>query len=516
MITLDHLVNVLGGYGGKLACSPRGRHVALRSVAVHDPADPQGSAGDVLLAVGIGAVADAVAAAASSSAAAVAIRTADEPDPGVISGAESAGIAVLIVDPAIPWSQLAAVVYGLVLEGTETEAGRGPTDLFTLADALAAEVGDAVTMEDHLSRVLAYSSRQQGADRARLETILGRRVPEEVRGELAAHGVFEHLARSDEPRFVPPSAEHGRQGRTVIAVRAGRNLLGSIWVETTGPPSERDKAALADAARTAALHMLRLRASADLERQVESEGVLGLLDGQPDTLAALGRLSLPSDGAPDFRVIAVQAHAGGSTQTAALQAFERATLGFGWARHGRSALLGNTVYTVLPHSASTDVARAWIADLAGDLPPEVVTRAGIGGPAVAAQLPASRKEADESLAVHTTLATNAPAVAYDEAWELVLLERLRAVAAAGRTPERGPVVELLRHDKEQGSAFIPTLRAWLHAQGDLNAAAAELGVHRNTVRYRVRQMSELTDLGLDSPRRRLAMIIALAAITTAD
>ena len=68
------------------------------------------------------------------------------------------GVAVMVVDPAVSWSELAAVVYGLVLEGRETESGRGPTDLFALADSLAEATGGAVTIEDRLSRVLAYSS----------------------------------------------------------------------------------------------------------------------------------------------------------------------------------------------------------------------------------------------------------------------------------------------------------------------------------------------------------------------
>ena len=78
----------------------------------------------------------------------------------------------MLADPALSWSQLAGVVYGLVLEGRETESGRGPTDLFALADSLAIATGGAVTIEDQLSRVLAYSGPQEEVDAARLETIM--------------------------------------------------------------------------------------------------------------------------------------------------------------------------------------------------------------------------------------------------------------------------------------------------------------------------------------------------------
>ncbi len=57
---------------------------------------------------------------------------------------------------------------------------------------------------------------------------------------------------------------------------------------------------------------------------------------------------------------------------------------------------------------------------------------------------------------------------------------------------------------------MATLSAWLRAQGDLARAAAALEVHPNTVRYRMRRMSEVTLLRLDDPDQRLAMLIALA------
>ena len=69
---------------------------------------------------------------------------------------------------------------------------------------------------------------------------------------------------------------------------------------------------------------------------------------------------------------------------------------------------------------------------------------------------------------------------------------------------------MTRHDAEHGTRYIETLRAWLEAQGELGEAAARLGVHPNSVRYRLRKMGSITTLRLDAPEKRLAMIIALA------
>lgn len=506
MVTLDRLINVLGGYGVRLrtqangAC-PAPRSTELRSVVMHEPGQV---IGDVLLAVGAESVAEAVRWAAAARAVAVLVRGFDEPtdDESVADD----GIAVMTVDPEVSWSELAAVVYGVVLEGRETESGRGPTDLFALADSVADAVGGSVTIEDRRSAVLAYSRLQQHADPARAETILSRGAPERLRALFEARGVFRYLAESDEPMFVEGDDERGLTGRMVVAARAGRELLGSIWVTCAEPLPDARRAALADGARMVALHLLRSRASADLERQVESELVIRLLEGAADSTTAASRLGLPQT---PLRVIALRAQTADERHAALLLAFERATAGFGWSRPGRSALAGNTVYTVLP-GAEADAAGSWVTGLRAALPERVTVLAGISGPATAAELALARSEADECLALHE-VRREGPAPVYDEAWDEILLQRLRIAARSGRAPQRGPVAELRAHDQANGTQYAATLRAWLEAQGDLAGAGRALGVHENTVRYRLRKMIELTQLDLADARKRLAMMIELAA-----
>ena len=200
MVTLDRLVNVLGSYGVRLRFCPIPRSTELRSVVMHELTEDRTVVGDVLLGIGARSVREAVRWAAAARAVVVLIRGGDDDDTAFSGAAE--GVAVMVVDPAMSWSELAAVIYGLVLEGRETESGRGPTDLFALADSLAEATGGAVIIEDGLSRVLAYSRRQQHADPARVATIVERQAPEQLRAFFDARGVYTHLAGSDEPLFV--------------------------------------------------------------------------------------------------------------------------------------------------------------------------------------------------------------------------------------------------------------------------------------------------------------------------
>ncbi|MBV7701585.1 helix-turn-helix domain-containing protein [Nocardia nova] len=501
MVTLDRLADVLSGYGVRMRLGAVARSIPLRSVVIHGPVTDPTESGDVLLGIGARSISEVVDWAVSARAVVALIRGGEDIDD--VSVVED--VAVLEVDPAVAWSEVAAVVYGLVLEGRETEAGRGPTDLFALADSLADAVGGAVTIEDRRSRVLAYSRPQSHLDAARVETILGRQMPPWLHELFDACGVFAHVAASDEPLFVAAQPEHGMAGRMVVAVRVGKQLLGSVWVSSPTPLQGDRRAALVDGARTVALHLLRSRASADLERHVESELVIALLEGAADAATVASRLAV----APDtIRVIALRARIH-EPHTAVLLIFERATTGFGWSRPSRSALIGDTVYTLLPADDAA-TARRWIRDLHAGLDEQLSVLAGISGVAQATELPVARREAEECLALHEARPAGGPPPAYDEAWDDIVLQRLRTAGLAGRTPTRGPVAQLRRHDRANSTHYVATLRAWLQAQGDPVQAGKLLGVHDNTVRNRLRKMAEVTDLGLDQPRKRLAMLIELA------
>ena len=506
MITLDRLVNVLGSYGVRLRWSSVPRSTELASVVIHEAAADRPVVGDVLLAIGAGSLGEAVRWAVSARAVVVLIRGGEEPI--AFDGDAQVG-AVMVVDETLSWSELAGVIYGLVLEGRETESGRGPTDLFALADSLADAIGGAIVIHDRLLRVLAYSRLQQHADPARVETILGRQTPEQLRAFFDARGVFAHLAVSDDPLFVAEDVEHGLTGRMVVAVRSGREIMGSVWVACSAPLDGAARTALADGAHTVALHLLRSRASADLERQVESDLVIRLLESTADAATVASKLGLPHS---RLRVIALQAFIGGERDAALLLAFERATTGFGWSRPGRSTLAGNIVYTLLPGEQAA-TARRWVTGLRAALPEQVTVLAGVSGVAEVTDLAAARQEAEECLALHEMSPGATPPV-YDESWADILLQRLRTAARSGRSPSRGPVAELGRHDRTNGTDYVATLRAWLEAQGDPTEAGERLGVHENTVRYRLRKMAEITNLPLDDARKRLAMMIELAAIDT--
>jgi purine catabolism regulator len=67
------------------------------------------------------------------------------------------------------------------------------------------------------------------------------------------------------------------------------------------------------------------------------------------------------------------------------------------------------------------------------------------------------------------------------------------------------------YDAETGAKLVESLESFLHHNGHWEAAAAELGVHRHTLRGRMVRVAELTGRDLDSAHTRSEMWIALKA-----
>ena len=65
------------------------------------------------------------------------------------------------------------------------------------------------------------------------------------------------------------------------------------------------------------------------------------------------------------------------------------------------------------------------------------------------------------------------------------------------------------HDSDDLRSALETLRAYLEGSRSIEAAARTLFVHANTVRYRLRRITELTGHDPTTPRGGLALQLAL-------
>ncbi|MFC7846133.1 PucR family transcriptional regulator [Streptomyces sp. NPDC057382] len=78
----------------------------------------------------------------------------------------------------------------------------------------------------------------------------------------------------------------------------------------------------------------------------------------------------------------------------------------------------------------------------------------------------------------------------------------------------GMLRPLYEHDATGRGDLVASLRAWLSKHGQWDAAAADLGVHRHTLRYRMRRVEEILGRSLDDPDARMELWLALKATST--
>lgn len=503
----------------------------VEAVVIHDPLDelivPPHS---VVLAIGVSGsdgLAELVESLIGLEVSAIVVRAPAAVGPPVERLFDKAGIALLELTHGATWTQMASLVRTVIGEGEVGWArddggwaGAAGGDLFAIANAVSALIDAPVTIEDRASRVLAFSGGQDEADASRVETVLGRQVPAAYRDKLVRLGVFQRMYRQGGPVFMDhrdlqePSIS---KSRTAIAIRAGDEILGSMWaaVDRELDPQRRD--AFIDAAHVVALQMLRQRAGADVERRVRSDLVATVLRGGSEAGSAAARLGLAAGAAVVLAACAVDEDDLGPQ--ADLEA-GRQQVADAWGLHlsavhsrSASALVGGIAYGVLPCDnddlagpTARRIAENFVARTGSRRPVAV----GIGRIAHDLRdLERSRADADRALRVLRRPGAVARVASIDQVFAEALLIELADRAEAEGYQGWGTLAALADYDADHRGELVPTLWAYLEELGDVTAASERVRVHPNTFRYRLRRIAEIGRLDLGNPRVRFSAMLQL-------
>jgi hypothetical protein len=477
------------------------------------------AAGDLVLGVAVGTGRDAVELirhAGERGAAAVLLKPSTAGQAGVLGAARAAGTALVEVRAGTGWAQLVWLLRTVLdADADAAETGRddgeaaGLGDLFRLADAVASVVDAPVTIEDANSRVLAYSSRQDRTDSARVSTIMGRRVPDDVLARFRSRGVFRELSRGGNPIYVAAQRD-GTLPRLIVPIRMGGELLGSMWAVVPDKVPESRAAAFADAGPVVALHLLRRRARLDAERRHSAERVRALLEGHGSVRVAAAELGLAD---VPHRVVAIDAAGRDTsddlrTEGLRLALWERITTGIG--RRPAVADLHGLLYAVVPDGPDEGGWTALRTALSGQSGDHALAAAG--APVPLTDLPRSREQAEETLGLLRAGLVAGAVADYQETWTVLALHRLATAAATAGVADVGPLPSLRQHDDANGTDYLRTLYEWLRHPGEPRAAGLELRIHPNTLRYRMRKISELSGVDLTDPNVRLALLSQLVTV----
>ncbi|MCE0538135.1 helix-turn-helix domain-containing protein [Kineosporia rhizophila] len=498
----------------------------ISAVVIHDPVDePPLPPHAVVLGVGLQTAQEVIGLLerlGRDQALALVVRAPVPAPASVRAAADQAGVCLLGLSRGVPWAHLAALLRSLLAEGDvgpvepDSLGGLPAGDLFAVANAVAALMDAPITIEDRRSRVLAFSGRQNEADASRVETILGRHVPDDVVAVLSERGVFRELYRSDRPVYVD-TVQFGDSvpvPRVAIAVRAGDEVLGSIWAATPHRLSEARAEAFGEAAKLVALHLLRVRAGADVQRRVRADLLSTALAGGAGAGEALDRLGLSGGSLMVFGVAMTN-----PAVSASVSAQEQQRLADAFAMHlgalhpgSAAALISGVVYGLVPSPPGSAlepggrIARDFLDRVGERLRPVVAI-----GPVAhdVTGLVRARSGTDRILRVLRESPRGRRVAHLDDVQaEALLLELRDQVAARGEEPG-GALARLIDYDRAHGSDLVGTLRAWLDAFGDVNAAAGAMYVHANTFRYRLRRAGEVGEIDLADAEQRFALMLQL-------
>ncbi|MFE2265295.1 PucR family transcriptional regulator [Streptomyces griseosporeus] len=504
--TLGDLLDAVGGASVRLVTAPAGLTAPVTEALLYDAHAPLPRVpGALLLAVGVRPddAGPVLAAAAEAGMTGVVLRGADGHAP---DDAHAHGVALLSVDEDTAWHHVHLLLASAIGARPAPSAG-GLGDLFALADAIAAAAGGATAVEDPRQRILAYSTVPgQPVDEDRRQGILGLQVP--VSAENTEQ--YRRLFAADGPVRLPALREGGLP-RLAVAVRAGGETLGSVWVIDAGTLAPDAEDTLVQGASTAALLLLRARAARELARHIGDDLLRRLLEGTADAATAAQRLGL--DGPVRVAAFVPDATASGpDAERTALRLLDVVRLQCE-ARYGRHAcvLADGVVYALLPAPGARHRALAEDIVARAGRALRVPVRAALGAtvPDVAGAAE-SRADADLVLRVQ---GPDVPVATIDEARPRVVLLRLRELMAEHRELSAdGAWRRVLSHDAEHGTDHARTLVCWFDAGCDVAGAAKRLAVHPNTCRYRLRQVQRQLGVDLDDPDERLVLWLQLRTL----
>ncbi|MGO4105509.1 PucR family transcriptional regulator [Leifsonia sp. YAF41] len=523
--TLGRIVERLGSTLLSLEAGTFEASRLVRSVVLYDPLDHSAVTTDALvLGVGISGSdnsAEQIRMLAAEGAVALVLREPVPTSDEVTRAVEETGLVLFGLVRGASWIQVATMLTSALSIDPSDDAGPGAeadigANLFELANALAALLQAPVTIEDLSSRVIAFSADQAGTDEPRRRTILGLQVPEVLHDAHRKNGSFRRIYNSERPVFVE-KPEPSALPRVAMRVKAGAELLGSIWAVVREPLTEQREQGMVEAARVVALTMLRARVSADSSARLRLGLVSMLLEGGTRAREGANQLNFSKSAAC---VIAI----GGRSEQEDAARSESEALRVASALNvylqpiyprAVASLLGRTIYAVVPLRATNQSAQDEAVQIARTFIARVESPstlfAGIGSVVSdVSDLNRSRTEADSALRVlrgregaELRVATIA------DVYASALILRLSDLVAADKVSISGPLEALGSYDVEHNTELVATLRSWLENFGDVRAAADAIQVHKNTFRYRLGRLAEIGGIDLQDHEVRFGLMLEL-------
>ncbi|MEY9940424.1 PucR family transcriptional regulator [Streptacidiphilus sp. MAP5-3] len=339
--------------------------------------------------------------------------------------------------------------------------------------------------------------------------------------------VAEPAAAAERAGLIDPELERlraaGLRGGAVVSGPEGEvramplgvdRLLGFLLVGGPSAPGTYERALAATAACLLSLDAERTAAAGRLAREARGAALRRLVTEELSAELADGLLRAARGGAgaeaggPSGRRLRIGAlHVEGAAGDRAplldrialvapgIAAFDLADLG---PRSGGGSAGEPVAAVLLPEEG--DVESALPLGELGDI------RVGVSAAVRPEEGPAALRQARYALGVGRRTGTRVTDAAGAGSSGLLLSLGGPTVLAGFASAVLDPLEDIL-----DGGQTLPTLRAFLDANGAWEAAAADLGVHRHTLRHRIRRIAQASGRDLESATERMDLALAFLA-----
>ncbi|MEU6459218.1 helix-turn-helix domain-containing protein [Streptomyces sp. NPDC047065] len=380
-------------------------------------------------------------------------------------------------------------------------------DYQELVDEISELLGAPATLENRDFELIAFGAYDSegdldpsALDPVRTRSILTRRSTAAVRAWFEGFGI----TRATGPVRIPPTPEAGvYRGRTCLPVRHRGVVLGYVWLLDTDPgPTERQlTAAMAVTTRIGALLADEAQHGADLSRELRAV-LTAERDWQRDMAVAELRTALGARADALHAVVCVAPWPSADPEDApSVRTVPAATAlcTVPWGTAGESLAL-------LVRLRSADVLTP-ATSAAGRL----LERARGGG--IAAGVSAPRSGLAELGAAWWEASAAARAARAESRFgpvaEWTSIGAFRLLTALPARSADDPALRVLLSPAHR--ELVRTAETYLDRAGQAGRTAAELGIHRQTLYYRLSRVEQLTGLDLDDGEDRLLLHMALKA-----
>ncbi|MCX4436786.1 helix-turn-helix domain-containing protein [Streptomyces mirabilis] len=387
-----------------------------------------------------------------------------------------------------------------------------------MVDEISALLGVPATLENRDFELIAFGAYDSegeldasALDPVRTRSILTRRSTAAVRTWFEGFGI----TRATAPVHIPPTPEAGvYRGRICLPVRHRGVVLGYVWLleDDPGPSEAQLSAAMEVAARIGDLLADEAQAGADLTRELRA--VLTAERGwQRDMAVAELRTALGPRGDGLHAVVCVAPWPSADPDDApSVRTVPGATAlcTVPWGATGQSLALLVRLRSADVLTPARTAATRFVREADGERGggqgtakgAGTTVAAGVAGARVGlAELGAAWQEA--SAAARAVLAE--PRLGPVAEWASI--GPFRLLTALPPEAAHDPAVRTLLSPAHRELAR--TAEVFLDCAGQAGRTAAELGIHRQTLYYRLSRVEQLTGLDLDDGEDRLLLHMAL-------